>query len=162
MPTVSLNEEAVWQALDEVKDPELPLVSVVEMGIVREVELDEDRVTVRFTPTFSGCPALEVMRQEIERKLRELGCETITVETVLSPPWSSDWISETGREKLKALGIAPPSPQGAGNVVFFEPVPCPRCDSPDTRVTNTFGPTLCKAIYVCNACREPFEAFKRI
>lgn len=156
-------EEQVWQALEKVKDPEIPVVSVVEMGIVRDVAVEGKAVTVTMTPTFSGCPALEVMAREIESAVRALGAAPVTVETVLHPPWSTEWISETARQKLKQFGLAPP-PRHEGHlpVTFYEPVPCPRCDSKNTVVRNTFGSTLCRAIYFCNECVEPFEQFKAL
>lgn len=158
-----ISEKSVWRALEKVKDPEIPVVSVVEMGIVREVRVEGDAVTVTMTPTFSGCPALDVMEREIAAAVRALGAAPVTVETVLHPPWTSEWISEQAREKLKLFGLAPP-PRHDGNVAvtFYEPVPCPRCDSKDTVVRNTFGSTLCRAIYYCNVCQEPFEQFKAL
>ena len=157
------SEADIWQALETVKDPEIPVVSVVEMGIVRDVSVSEDGVTVTMTPTFSGCPALHVMEQEIERTVRELGAEEVSVETVLHPPWTSDWISDEARQKLKSFGLSPP-PRHGGNVqvTFYEPVPCPYCDSMNTSVKNAFGSTLCRAIYYCNECEQPFEQFKAL
>ncbi len=162
MVTPALGEQQIWEALDEVKDPELPVVSVLELGIVRAVELSGEGVTVKLTPTFSGCPALGVMREDIEAKLRELGFEAVRVETVLAPAWSSDWITDEGKAKLERYGVAPPGP--ASDLIVLEPAPsqCPRCGSFDTSTKNTFGPTLCKSIHVCNACLEPFEAFKAL
>lgn len=156
-----MNEEAVWEALTEVVDPEIPVVSLVEMGIVRGVQVDGPHVTVTITPTFSGCPALHVMQQDIVARLQALGCASVSVETVLSPPWSSDWITDEGRRKLKAFGLAPPQRHG-GNIAitFYEPVTCPYCDSANTSVKNEFGPTLCRAIYFCHNCQQPFEQFK--
>ena len=159
------SEKEIWNALEEVEDPEIPVVSVVEMGIVRTVELAEDSVTVSMTPTFSGCPALHVMRGDIEAKLLELGFEEVEVKTVLSPPWSTDWISEEAKVKLRKFGIAPPTPTREDDgLIQLEPSPaaCPRCGSFDTSTKNTFGPTLCKSIHVCNRCQEPFEAFKSL
>lgn len=157
-----IDEKEVWEALEAVKDPEIPVVSVVEMGIVRGVEVAQQSVTVTMTPTFAGCPALRVMEEEIAAAVAALGVEPV-VETVLSPPWSSEWISAEARHKLKEFGLAPP-PRHDGNlpVTFYEPVPCPRCDSKNTIVKNTFGSTLCRAIYFCNECREPFEQFKAL
>lgn len=158
-----LTEESVWQALQDVKDPEIPVVSVVEMGIVREVHVDGDAARVIMTPTFSGCPALHVMRADIEAKIRALGFDSVVVETTLHPPWSSDWITESGRRKLKEFGLAPPPKHGGDvPVTFYEPVACPYCDSENTIVKNTFGPTLCRAIYYCQACQQPFEQFKAL
>lgn len=156
-------EAAIWQALEAVKDPEIPVVSVVEMGIVREVTVEGDRVTVKMTPTFSGCPALDVIRRDIAACIRALGAGEVIVETVLSPPWTTDWLSEETRARLKSFGLSPPVRHG-GNipVTFYEPVACPYCDSEDTEIKNSFGPTLCRAIYYCRACRQPFEQFKAL
>lgn len=158
----ALSEEQLWEALDEVKDPELPVVSVVELGVVRQLERSADGVTVRLTPTFSGCPALAAMREAIREKLLSLGLRNVSVETVLSPAWTSDWITQAGREKLELYGVAPPGP--ASDLLQLEPdaVRCPRCGSFDTVTKNSFGPTRCKSLHVCNACREPFEAFKAV
>ena len=159
------SEREIWTALEEVKDPEIPVVSVVEMGIVRRVDLEDERVTVAMTPTFSGCPALRVMHDDIEAKLRELGFEEVEVKTVLSPPWSTDWITEGAKAKLREFGVAPPAPatEDEGLIQLeASPAACPRCGSFDTVTKNTFGPTLCKSIHVCNVCKEPFEAFKSL
>ncbi|MDX1665064.1 MAG: 1,2-phenylacetyl-CoA epoxidase subunit PaaD [Candidatus Promineifilaceae bacterium] len=161
--TKEITEETIWEALEAVKDPEIPVVSVVEMGIVRDVTIEEGRVTVTMTPTFSGCPALHVMHDDIEAQVRALGVEDVTVETTLHPPWTTDWITEEAREKLKAFGLAPPRRHG-GNlpITFYDTVTCPYCDSDNTVVQNTFGPTLCRAIYTCNNCQQPFEQFKAL
>jgi ring-1,2-phenylacetyl-CoA epoxidase subunit PaaD len=151
----------IWSALQSVKDPEIPVISVVEMGIVREVTVTDEGVTVKMTPTFAGCPALEVMRQDIERRVKGLGIEDVSVQVLLHPPWSSDWISEAGRQKLKGFGLAPPPRHGGRiEVTFYERVACPRCDSTNTTLRNNFGPTLCRAMYTCDNCQEPFEQFK--
>ena len=156
-------EKAIWDALNEVQDPEIPVVSLVEMGIIRGISLCEYEVAVTMTPTFSGCPALQVMRDEIEEKLRGLGYTAVNIKTTLSPPWSSDWITDSARAKLKAFGLAPPLRHGGNiEVTFFEPVTCPRCDSTNTIIKNSFGSTLCRAIYYCNQCQEPFEQFKAL
>jgi ring-1,2-phenylacetyl-CoA epoxidase subunit PaaD len=158
-----LTEVTIWQALEAVKDPEIPVVSVVEMGIVREVTVVGERVTVKMTPTFSGCPALDVMRRDIQACVLALGAREVHVETVLSPPWTTDWLSAETRARLKAFGLSPP-PRHSGNVMvtFYEPAPCPYCDSEDTEIRNSFGPTLCRAIYYCRACQQPFEQFKAL
>lgn len=158
-----LTKADVWQALEGVKDPEIPVISVVELGVIREVLVEGEAVTVKMTPTFSGCPALTVMQAEVAAVVCALGAEPVVVDIVLHPPWSSDWISEEGRRKLKEFGLAPPHHHG-GNVpvTFFEPVPCPRCDSHDTVLKNSFGSTLCRAIYFCNSCGEAFEQFKAL
>lgn len=158
-----LTEPRIWHALNEVKDPEIPVVSVVEMGLVRAVQVDGDRVTVTFTPTFSGCPALEVMRAQIRARLTALGVREIEVKTVLHPPWTSDWITDAARAKLKAFGLAPPVRHGGDvNLIFHDVAQCPRCNSSNTRLQNAFGSTLCRMIYTCNDCRETFEQFKAL
>jgi ring-1,2-phenylacetyl-CoA epoxidase subunit PaaD len=154
----------VWQALEEVKDPEIPVVSVVEMGIVRDVVVTGGCVEVTMTPTFSGCPALEVMRREIEARVRELGVQQVEVKTALYPPWSTEWITPEAREKLRQFGLAPPPPHGGGgnvaSVAFFEAAVCPRCGSTKTTLKNSFGPTLCRMIWYCHDCQDAFEQFK--
>ncbi|MEZ4631046.1 MAG: 1,2-phenylacetyl-CoA epoxidase subunit PaaD [Deinococcales bacterium] len=157
-----INEAQVWQALAQVKDPEIPVLSLVDMGIIRELKLEPPQIHLSITPTFSGCPALHVMKEDIKKKLTELGFSDIHISTLLSPAWSSDWISESGKAKLKAYGIAPPAPNQAFNVSFEEAVPCPRCQSLDTSLKNSFGSTLCKMLYYCHNCQEPFEAFKSV
>ena len=160
---MALTEATAWRVLETVTDPEIPVVSLIEMGIIRAVQVSGEQVTVQMTPTFSGCPALAVMAQDIERALCAAGAEAVTVQTVLSPPWSTDWITDSGRAKLKSFGLAPPPTHGGNLVItFFEPVPCPRCDSTHTTMRNSFGPTLCRAIYYCEDCQEPFEQFKPI
>ncbi len=156
-------EQRVWQALETVMDPEIPVISVVDLGLIRKVVVEDDRVAVTMTPTFAGCPALHVMEREIKARLSGLGFATVTVETTLSPAWSTDWLSDSAREKLHAYGIAPP-PQhgGAVNLILMEAVPCPQCGSDQTTERNAFGPTACKAIYTCDNCLEPFERFKPV
>lgn len=159
--TQRLTETDVWRVLRTVPDPEIPPLSLVDLGIVRAVTVDGSAVAVDLTPTFSGCPALEVMERDVVDALRAVGATDVTVRRVLSPPWSSDWITDVGRQQLKAFGLAPPQ-RHHGNVVatFFDPVACPRCDGADTTLKNSFGSTLCRAIWYCNACQEPFEQFK--
>lgn len=143
-------------------DPEIPVVSVVEMGIIREVVVTSEGVSVTMTPTFSGCPALDVMRRDIDTAVRGLGAERVTIHTVLHPGWTTEWISEAGREKLRRFGLAPP-PRHDGDLVsvaFFDLAECPRCGSTNTSLRNAFGPTLCRMIWYCNECRDAFEQFK--
>lgn len=155
--------DQIWQALHAVKDPEIPVVSVVELGIVREVIVTTDKVTVTMTPTFSGCPALHVMKAGIEERIKRLGVVNVEVTVALSPRWTTDWITEEARAKLKAFGLAPPpTVAGDSNVMFLDVAACPYCDSNDTTIKNTFGPTLCRTIYYCNACQQPFEQFKPV
>jgi ring-1,2-phenylacetyl-CoA epoxidase subunit PaaD len=157
-----LTTENIWEVLDEVKDPEIPVVSLVEMGIIRQVELAGETVIVTMTPTFSGCPALQVMKTDIEDRLRAAGISSVEVRQVLDPPWSSDWITAAARQKLKQFGLAPP-PRHGGNlqeILLVDTVACPYCDSTNTTLKNSFGPTLCRAIHYCNDCQQPFEQFK--
>lgn len=157
-----ITTDDVWRALQEVKDPEIPVVSVVEMGIIRAVDVGPAGITVTMTPTFSGCPALDVMRRDVTAAVRGLGAAEVTVEMVLHPPWSTEWISPTGREKLRRFGLAPP-PRHAGEpaaVAFFDLAECPRCGASNTSLRNAFGPTLCRMIWYCHDCQDAFEQFK--
>jgi ring-1,2-phenylacetyl-CoA epoxidase subunit PaaD len=159
----SLTSDYIWKVLDDVKDPEIPVVSVVEMGIVREVKIDGSLVQVTMTPTFTGCPALQVMQEEIKAYLLEAGAEKVEITLRQSPPWSSDWISEAGRAKLKGFGLAPPACHGGLiQESLLDIAACPYCDSANTSLKNNFGPTLCRAIFYCNNCQQPFEQFKPV
>jgi ring-1,2-phenylacetyl-CoA epoxidase subunit PaaD len=165
---VPRTRDQILAVLDTVMDPEVPVLSVRELGIVRDVRVDADGgVTVVVTPTYSGCPAIRVIEQDIGTALHDAGVENVRIETVYSPAWTSDWIPAEARAKLKAYGIAPPSP-AAGNT---ELVPllraprtpqCPYCDSRDTEVRSEFGSTACKSICWCRSCGQPFEEFKGI
>jgi ring-1,2-phenylacetyl-CoA epoxidase subunit PaaD len=159
----TLNEDKVWHLLYQVKDPEIPVVSVVEMGMIREVEVNGDQIQVTMTPTFIGCPAVQVMQAEIKSKLEGAGARKVRVNISHNPPWSSDWIRPEARQKLKEFGLAPP-PRHNGNfeAVLLEAVKCPYCGSSDTSLKNGFGSTLCRAIFYCNNCQQPFEQFKPI
>jgi len=151
----------VWEELNRVMDPEIPVVSLVELGIVREVGYEGEQLVVTLTPTFAGCPALEVMKADVMQRLRELGLRSVLLRTVLSPPWTTDWIVPEARHKLKAFGLAPPALHGGDvEILFAEQAACLYCDSDDTLLKNSFGPTPCRAIYFCNSCRQPFEQFK--
>jgi ring-1,2-phenylacetyl-CoA epoxidase subunit PaaD len=155
----------VWDALAEIPDPEIPVISVVELGVVRDVEVENGRVRVEFTPTFLGCPALEVMRDQMAAKIRELGAEP-KIEVVLDDSWSTDRITPEGREKLRESGFAPPQPRGAAAPQLVQlqsrAFRCPYCGSTETRLENIFGPTPCRSLRYCEACRQPFEQFKTI
>ncbi len=155
----------VWEALAQIPDPEIPVINVVEMGIVRGVTIEGNKATITMTPTFSGCPALHLIREQLEQTTRSLGFGEVEVKTVLSPAWSTDWITPEARERLRQYGIAPPQPTHPQSTLIqleASPTRCPRCGSLNTSVKNTFGPTLCKAIHVCNDCKEPFESFKSV
>lgn len=162
-PTSGLTTDEVWGALQEVMDPEIPVVSLVDLGVVRSVHTQDRTAHVEMTPTFSGCPAMEVMRQQVRERLLALGCDRVEIAIKLDPPWTTDWLSDEVKAKLRDFGLAPPRWHG-GNVrlVLSEPTACPYCGSLDTELKNGFGSTLCRSIYVCHACRQPFEAFKPI
>jgi ring-1,2-phenylacetyl-CoA epoxidase subunit PaaD len=157
--------ERVWTALAEVEDPEIPVISLVDLGVIRGVEVDGERIHVEFTPTFLGCPALEVMRAQMTAKIEELGGRA-DVEVVADDSWSTDRITPEGREKLRAAGFAPPAPREAGAPKLVQlrssVFRCPYCGSTETRLENIFGPTPCRSIRYCTSCRQPFEQFKTI
>ncbi len=156
--------ERVWAALAEVPDPEIPVISLVDLGVVRDVAVEGDRVRVEFTPTFLGCPALERMRALMEESIRGLGADP-QVDVLLDDSWSTDRITPAGREKLRAAGFAPPAPRTVGGpqlVQLQRGSRCPYCGSIDTRLENLFGPTPCRALRYCTSCRQPYEQFKTI
>ena len=161
-----MNTAQAWATLTQVPDPEVPVLSVVDLGIVREVEVaDGDCVAVTLTPTYSGCPATEVIQQAVVTALQEAGARTVTVSTTLDPPWTTDWITPEAAEKLRAYGIAPPHLKAAdAQPLRFHPkdIACPRCASTNTQRLSAFGSTACKALYRCLDCLEPFEHFKPI
>ena len=166
MPTAHLTREQVLLWLEEVKDPEVPVLSVVELGVVRDVRVDAQGVVVEMTPTYSGCPALHVMEEDIRAALRDHGIDQVEVRTVFREPWTTDWMSDEAKEKLRAYGIAPPLHESEREDLVAlrrrEVVPCPFCASHDTIRKSEFGSTACKAIFVCNSCRQPFDYFKAI
>jgi ring-1,2-phenylacetyl-CoA epoxidase subunit PaaD len=157
--------DEVWAALAEIPDPEIPVISLVDLGVIKDVEVEDGRVRIEFTPTFMGCPALEPMQRAMEQKVVELGAEP-EVQVVLDDSWSSDRITPEGREKLREAGFAPPSPRPAGKLDLVQVQTgvyrCPYCGSTDTRLENLFGPTPCRSIRYCSACRQPFEQFKTL
>lgn len=159
-----LAREEVLRILGEVMDPEVPVLSVVELGIVRDVQITGDRVKVTITPTYSGCPAMRTMEQDMRAALEAHGIADAEFETVYSPAWTSDWIPAEAKEKLRRFGIAPPGPAEQGGLVPLTrrkaPVPCPYCGSTNTERRSEFGSTACKAIHFCNACNQPFDEFK--
>jgi ring-1,2-phenylacetyl-CoA epoxidase subunit PaaD len=155
----------VWDALAEIPDPEIPVISLVDLGVIRSVDVSGDQVRVEFTPTFLGCPALEVMKGAMEERVRELGGEP-EVEVVLDDSWSTDRITPAGREKMRAAGFAPPTPRDAAPPQLIQlqsnAFRCPYCGSTETRLENIFGPTPCRSLRYCESCRQPFEQFKTI
>ena len=161
-PTMSVRplESAIWAALQDVHDPEIPTISVVDLGVVRKVETGEGSVRVELLPTFVGCPAIEVMRSSVEERLAEFA-DDVSVDISFAEPWTSDRITEAGRDALRAGGFAPPVASGR-DLVVLPVAECPYCGSRNTTLENAFGPTLCRAIYHCTDCRQPFEQFKDI
>jgi ring-1,2-phenylacetyl-CoA epoxidase subunit PaaD len=157
--------DSVWDALAEIPDPEIPVISLVDLGVVRQVEVSGTRVRVDFTPTFLGCPALEVMREAMTTRIRELGGEP-EVRVVVDDSWSTDRITPAGRDKLREAGFAPPAPREARAPTLVQlqrgSFRCPYCGSTETRLENIFGPTPCRSLRYCESCRQPFEQFKTI
>ena len=159
-------ETRIWKLLEEVTDPEIPVLTLADLGVLREVRVEGAAVRVVITPTYSGCPAMDTMVADIHHRLAAAGFGEVTVRTVLAPAWTTDWLSEAGRAKLAAFGIAPPARGGgAGKTALLgtdAAVPCPRCGARDTECISPFGSTACKAHYRCRACLEPFDSFKCI
>jgi ring-1,2-phenylacetyl-CoA epoxidase subunit PaaD len=164
LATASAALDRIWGVLQTVPDPEIPVLSVVDLGLVRQVRIDDDDIArVDLSPTYSGCPATDVIRASVVEALRNAGFERVEVRDVLSPPWTSDWITAEGREKLREYGIAPPAESVASKRLIGRPSPaiaCPRCNSQRTTRTSEFGSTPCKALYRCEECLEPFDYFK--
>ncbi len=157
-----VSKERIWELMDEVFDPEVPVLTVIDLGVVRDVVQVNDSWKITITPTYSGCPAMKRIEDDIIEKLGEHGINNVSVELVLSPAWTTDWLTESGKRKLKEYGIAPPVDEVDKSVLFAEPptVPCPKCNSKDTKMISQFGSTACKAHYQCQACLEPFDYFK--
>jgi len=157
-----VNKEQIYNWLEEVSDPEIPVLSVIDLGVVRDAQTVKGEWVITLTPTYSGCPAMKTMEEDILSKLKDKGIDSARVELVLAPAWSTDWLSENGRIKLREYGIAPPEHEVDKSVLFAEPtvVPCPKCHSRNTRMVSQFGSTACKALYQCNDCQEPFDYFK--
>jgi ring-1,2-phenylacetyl-CoA epoxidase subunit PaaD len=158
-----VSDKEIWQLLEDVKDPEVPVLSVIDLGIIRSVKTTNGSTEIIITPTYSGCPAMDVISMDIRLKLIEKGFRNVIIQQTLSPPWTTDWMSEKGKEKLKAYGIAPPNtkPQFCNEEMFFEEVvECPRCHSHHTRLISQFASTACKSMYQCIDCREAFDYFK--
>ena len=152
----------IFSYLEEVSDPEIPVLTIIDLGVVRDAQLIKNTWKITITPTYSGCPAMQVIESDIIAKLKEKGIEKVEVQTKLSPAWTTDWLSENGKLKLREYGIAPPENEVDKSVLFAEPpvVPCPKCHSRNTRMVSQFGSTACKAHYQCNDCQEPFDYFK--
>lgn len=169
--TVDISEKKIWQILETVTDPEVPVLTILDLGIVRDVVLkvspsgeDSEGAEIIITPTYSGCPAMDMIAMNIRLALAEHGFKYVKITTVLSPAWTTDWMTEEGKQKLKAYGIAPPNAkqQVCNNKLFAaaEAVQCPHCNSHHTKRISEFGSTACKALYQCEECKEPFDYFK--
>src|SRR6478609_7795055 len=158
-----MTKEQIYQWLEEVKDPEIPVLSLVDLGVITAVEVSASAIKIEMTPTFVGCPALDYMKGEVEALLKNKGLEKITIEVNYKKAWSSDLISEKGKVALKKYGFAPPpSAHVFVDLEILENAICPRCNSTNTEMKNPFGPTLCRSIYYCNDCKEAFEQFKPV
>ncbi len=157
--------KSILQLLSNIPDPEIPVINIVEMGIVRNVEFSGDELLVKITPTYSGCPAMKAIEDDIVAELKAKGFEKVSVKKIYNPAWSTDWLTEEAKRKLKEYGIAPP--EGKSEEDFYKdlitnPVHCPFCNSKDTKLTSEFGSTACKSLHFCNECQQPFEHFKCI
>lgn len=157
--------KSILELLKNIPDPEIPVINIVEMGIVREVELIEDELNIKITPTYSGCPAMKAIEDEIVNELNAKGFEKVSVKKIYNPAWSTDWLTNEVKRKLKEYGIAPP--EGKADDEFYhdlitKPIECPYCNSKNTKLTSEFGSTACKSLHYCNECRQPFEHFKCI
>jgi len=154
-------EQRVWDALEAVKDPEIPVLSLVDLGVITKVHVHENKVEVNMTPTFSGCPAMDAMKNMVLIKLNELGFDSPVVNITFDRPWHSNLISEKGKVALKKFGLAPPPvTHGLVDLDILEHVVCPYCDSDNTEMKSPFGPTLCRSLHYCDNCRQAFEQFK--
>lgn len=162
--TENISVKKIWSLLENVFDPEVPVLSVIDLGIVRDINISDQNVEVVITPTYTGCPAMDVISMNIKMELLANGLQNISIKQILSPVWTTDWISEEGKRKLKDYGIAPPNPkQQVCNDKLFaaaEAVQCPQCNSYHTHRISEFGSTACKSLYVCDDCKEPFDYFK--
>ncbi len=162
-PAAIDRRELAWGVLQGVTDPEIPVLNVVDLGIIADIRIEGEKVVVDVTPTFAGCPALDVIRENIRKALVRAGERNVVVNTVYDPPWTSERLTETGRKRLKEFGLAPPvrccdgAEMSAGQIV-----PCPLCDSTNTEIESLFGPTLCRSIHYCNDCLQSFEHFKAV
>ena len=159
-----ISSKEVWKLLETVNDPEVPVLSVIDLGIIRDVKTNDDEVEVTITPTYTGCPAMDVISMSIKMELLSNGFKNVIIKQVLSPVWTTDWMSEAGKQKLKEYGIAPPNPkqQVCRNELFApdEAIQCPLCNSYHTHRISEFGSTACKALHQCDDCKEPFDYFK--
>jgi len=159
------SREDILALLETIPDPEIPVISIVELGVVREVQLHNDAVEVTITPTYSGCPAMKQMEDDVRTTLSQAGFDNVKISMVYNPPWTTDWMSAEAKEKLRKYGIAPPAESSADKASITgkaRHVPCPRCHSPHTTMVSQFGSTACKALFKCEDCLEAFDFFKCI
>lgn len=157
---ISTEEKKIWQLLEAVCDPEVPVLTIVDLGIVRDVKVKDNGVEIIITPTYSGCPAMDAISMDIRLKMIELGYKNVKITSILSPAWTTDWMSDAGKRKLLEYGIAPPQYRSAAAGNKEENIECPQCHSHNTKLLSQFGSTACKALYQCNDCKEPFDYFK--
>ncbi len=157
MKTSVIDKKVLLAYLDEIKDPEIPVLSIVDLGIVRDIKLQDGELEVLITATYTGCPAMDMIAQQIRIQLATLGFQHVRITTLHSPAWTTDWISEDGKRRLQEYGIAPPDKRFS---IPHDGVECPQCHSVNTRLVSEFGSTACKALYQCNDCKEPFDYFK--
>ena len=166
METLSNETSEIWKLLAEIPDPEIPVISIVDLGILRKVDVrNEKEVVITITPTYSGCPAMRMIEDEIKSALKKQGFEKVEIQTTLSPAWTTDWLSEDAKERLRKYGIAPPEKTSVDKNTLLgkvKKVACPQCGSSDCEMISQFGSTACKALYRCLSCKEPFDYFKCI
>ena len=161
MVITTYTKEEIFEILSVIPDPEIPVVSIREMGMLRDILIGENGYEVVLTPTYTGCPAMGIIEQDIKATLEKNGISPVTVKMVFDPAWTTDWMSDIAKSKLKAYGIAPPLHSSCNSGVFANNIiECPQCHSKDTVMLSRFGSTACKSLYKCNSCKEPFEYFK--
>lgn len=162
--TVDSEKQKIWDSLSQVLDPEIPVLNIAELGVLRAVEIEQNQVIVVITPTYSGCPAMKLIEDQIVSVLTDNGYTNIKVKTILSPAWTTDWLTDEAKQKLLEYGIAPPGKASVNKQLLFseglKKVACPQCGSENTEMKSQFGSTACKALYVCKDCLEPFDYFK--
>ena len=156
----TIQTKDIWRILEEVTDPEIPVLTITDLGIVRDVKLNDDEVEIIITPTYTGCPAMDMITMNIKLALLENGYNNIKITSVLSPAWTTDWMSEDGKRKLKEYGIAPPHSITRSDESSDRVIECPQCNSTNTKLISEFGSTACKALFQCQDCKEPFDYFK--